>query len=61
MATALGRELANWVQTRNADTLDLPVTPLSKVPFHRFHRLGVRAAVIWKTVLDRLETRPAGR
>ena len=55
MATAMGKELSSWVLSRRAEDLAIPVTPLRTIPFHRFHRIGVRTAVWWHTLRDRIE------
>ena len=55
MATALGKQLSSWVLARQPEDLALPVTPMSTIPLHRFHRIGVRAAVWWRTLRDRYE------
>lgn len=57
MATAMGKQLASWVLSRESKDLAIPVTPLRTVPFHRFHRIGLRTAVWWKTLCDRIEAR----
>lgn len=54
LATAMGAELAAWAAGTPARDLALPVTPLSPVPFHRFHRLGVAVAGARAAALDRL-------
>lgn len=55
MATAMGKELSSWVLGRRAEDLAIPVTPLRSIPLHRFHRIGVRTAVWWHTLRDRIE------
>ncbi len=57
MATAMGAELAKWVLHRDADRLALPISPVHKIPLHRFHAIGVRALLKWREMLDRRETR----
>ncbi|MEL6794450.1 MAG: FAD-binding oxidoreductase, partial [Pseudomonadota bacterium] len=54
MATAMGKVMADWaLGTLEAD-LDYPVTPLREMPFHRFHRLGVKLTVARMKLMDRL-------
>ncbi len=61
LATALGKQLASWVLERRADHLAIPVTPLRRIPLHGFHRLGVRAAVWYKSLRDELESKTSRR
>ena len=51
MATAMGREVARLL---DGEEPDMPVTLLQPIPFHRFWRLGVAAAVLRGRVLDGL-------
>ena len=51
LATVMGGELAR--RALGEDTV-LPVTPPHPIPFHRFWRLGVAAAVAKGRVQDRL-------
>lgn len=55
LATAMGAQLSSWVLHRQANDLAIPVTPMRRIPLHRFHRIGVRAAVWWKELRDRRE------
>lgn len=55
MATAMGAQLASWVLNRSPSDLAIPVTPLRKIPLHRFHRMGVRTAVWWQERQDNRE------
>jgi glycine/D-amino acid oxidase-like deaminating enzyme len=51
LTTAMGGELAKRIA---GQPNVLPVTPPAPIPFHRFWRLGVAAAVAKGRVLDRL-------
>ena len=53
LQSALGRAIATYIATQDADALPLPVTPLRGIPFHRFHQAYVSALVAWYRVLDR--------
>jgi glycine/D-amino acid oxidase-like deaminating enzyme len=55
MATLMGRWLADRVQGVADRDAPFPVTPLRRVPFHRWRRPVLAAAVAWKRLLDRLE------
>ena len=54
MATAMGKVLATWASGRPHADLDFPVTPLRKIPFHRFYPFGVEARVAYYRLLDGL-------
>jgi len=54
LQTALGRAIATYIATQDADALPLPVTPLRGIPFHRFHQAYVSALIAWYRVLDRI-------
>ncbi len=55
LATAMGAQLSSWILHRKASDLAIPFTPMRRIPLHRFHRIGVRAAVWWKEFRDRRE------
>jgi glycine/D-amino acid oxidase-like deaminating enzyme len=57
MATACGKLLAERLSGRQADDLALPTTRLKPIPLHGLRNLALAGAVIWKDLLDRLETR----
>lgn len=57
MATACGRMMAGRLQGTPVEELPLPVTPVKPIPFHGFRRPGIAAAVFWKRLLDRWESR----
>ena len=54
MATAMGKVLADFAIGVPVADLDFPVTPLHRLPFHQFHRLGVTAKVAKYKLMDRL-------
>lgn len=53
MATMMGRILAAACRTSAMASLPYPVSNLSPIPFHMFHRLGVYALVGYYRMLDR--------
>ena len=53
MATAMGGQLARRLLGTPAEALDMPVQPIRPIPFHRFWRLGVAAAVAQGRMRDR--------
>ncbi|MGB1311881.1 MAG: NAD(P)/FAD-dependent oxidoreductase, partial [Leucothrix sp.] len=55
MSTVMGRLLAEAAMGKSKNDLPLPVTPIKKYPFHRFHRTGIRLLVPWKEYCDRKE------
>lgn len=55
MGSVMGQVLADYALGTPEDDLAFPVTTPKRYPFHRFHRLGVTAAVKWYGLLDRLE------
>jgi glycine/D-amino acid oxidase-like deaminating enzyme len=55
LMVTLGEALARSIVSGNRDDLPLPITPLRPIPFHRFRRLGVAAAIAWYRLLDALE------
>lgn len=52
---ALGARMAAFLAKGDRDALPLPPTPIRPIPFHRFRRVGVAAAIAWYRLLDRLE------
>ncbi len=54
LGTAMGRVLADWSAGKDAAALDFPVTAMAPMPFHGFHKLGVRAAVAVMRARDAL-------
>ncbi len=51
MGTAMGRQMALRIL---GQAVDMPVTPIRPIPFHRFWRLGVAARIIEGRARDRL-------
>jgi glycine/D-amino acid oxidase-like deaminating enzyme len=52
--TAMGAQLAAAAAGEPLEALALPVTPVPRLPFHRFWRLGVAAGVTYGRIRDRL-------
>ena len=61
MGSVMGQVLADYALGTPESDLAFPVTTPKRFPFHRFHRLGVAAAVKWYGLFDRLETLRAPR
>lgn len=55
LMTALGPRLAIYVAGGDGDALPFPVTPVRRIPFHRFRRIGLAGAITVYRTLDRLE------
>lgn len=55
MSNVMGRTLAERVLGADPDSLPFPITSISGFPFHAFKDVGVRAAMQWMRVRDRLE------
>lgn len=55
VSTSLGMCLAERALGAATEDLPVPVTPIMSVPFHRFHRLGVKLATTCKRWQDRLQ------
>ena len=51
MGTAMGRQLARRIM---GEGVDMPLTPILPIPFHRFWRMGVEAKIIQGRIRDRL-------
>jgi glycine/D-amino acid oxidase-like deaminating enzyme len=54
MATVMGREIARRLTGTPAEQLDMPVTSIAPIPFHRFWKLGVLAKLWEGRIRDRL-------
>lgn len=54
-ATSLGKAMAELVLGTNQDDVAIPVTPMRRIPFHRFRLPVIRAIAWWKGVQDRRE------
>jgi glycine/D-amino acid oxidase-like deaminating enzyme len=57
MATAMGRELANWAAGAAPDSLGFPVTKLKPMRLHPFSGTGARIAVQYLRALDAWDRR----
>jgi glycine/D-amino acid oxidase-like deaminating enzyme len=55
LMTALAPHLVDYAFDRNPEALPLPLTPIKPIPLHRFHRIGVGAAIGWYRMLDALD------
>jgi sarcosine oxidase len=55
MSGVVGRAMAAHMLGAREDELALPVTEISGYPFHRFHGIGVRAAMHWYNLRDNME------
>lgn len=54
-ATALGRVMATRLGGERPEALEYPVRDLKLIPFHRFHRHGVKMVMLWAALQDRLK------
>jgi glycine/D-amino acid oxidase-like deaminating enzyme len=54
MATAMGKLLAERALGKPLEDLDLPVTPITPMPFHRFWKVGVTARMLVGDVRQRI-------
>jgi glycine/D-amino acid oxidase-like deaminating enzyme len=59
MAAACGKLLAERLGGTPAEDLPLPAAPLRRIPFHGLRQPALTAAVAWKRLLDRWESRQA--
>jgi glycine/D-amino acid oxidase-like deaminating enzyme len=55
LMTALGERIAAYLAGGDAEAIPFPLTPIRPIPFHRFRRAGVAAAIAWYRMLDALE------
>jgi glycine/D-amino acid oxidase-like deaminating enzyme len=55
LSTVMGRLLAQTALGENPADLPIPVGPIKKYPFYRFHKAGIKIAVAWKEIQDRRE------
>jgi glycine/D-amino acid oxidase-like deaminating enzyme len=53
LSSAIGAELASVLAGAPAESFVLPVSPVRRIPLHRFWRLGVNARVAYGRLLDR--------
>ncbi len=54
LSSAMGAELATVLAGAPIDSFPLPVSPVRRMPLHRFWRLGVNARVAYGRLLDNL-------
>lgn len=54
MATVMGKEIARRLTGTAANRLDMPVSPIKPIAFHRFWRIGVTWKMLEGRVRDRL-------
>ncbi|MGA2343595.1 MAG: hypothetical protein ABSG29_10425 [Steroidobacteraceae bacterium] len=54
LSSAMGAELASVLAGAPVEGFPLPVSPVRRMPLHRFWRLGVNARVAYGRLLDRL-------
>lgn len=52
LQTAMGRAMAEYVATGDADALPLPPVPIQPLPLHALHRLYVSAVITWYRMND---------
>ncbi len=52
LQSAMGRAIAAYIATGDADTLPLPPTPIAPLPLHALHRLYVSAIIGWYRLSD---------
>ena len=53
LSSAIGAELAAVLAGAPAESFALPVSPVRRIPLHRFWRLGVKTRVAYGRLLDR--------
>jgi glycine/D-amino acid oxidase-like deaminating enzyme len=52
LQSAMGRAMAAYIATGDADCLPLPLTPVAPLPLHALHRLYVSAIIAWYRLSD---------
>ncbi len=55
MGTAMGAEIARRITGTPADELDMPVSPIRPIPFHRFWRIGAAARIAYGRARNALQ------
>jgi glycine/D-amino acid oxidase-like deaminating enzyme len=55
LMTALGARLAIYAASGDERDLPFPVTPVRRIPFHRFRRIGLAGMIACYRTLDRLQ------
>ncbi|WCS25616.1 FAD-binding oxidoreductase [Methylobacterium sp. NMS14P] len=52
LQSAMGRAMASYIATGDADSLPLPLTPIEPLPLHGLNRLYVSAIIAWYRLRD---------
>jgi len=52
LQTAMGKAMAEYIATSNAEALPLPFAPIAPIPFHGLQRVYVGAVVTWYRLTD---------
>ncbi|HEV2551231.1 MAG TPA: FAD-binding oxidoreductase [Stellaceae bacterium] len=52
LQTAIGKAMADYVASGNADALPLPLTPIAPIPLHFLQRAYVAATIAWYRLTD---------
>lgn len=52
LQSAMGRAIATYIATGDADSLPLPLSPVKPLPLHALHRLYVSAIIAWYRLSD---------
>lgn len=52
LQSTMGRAIAAYIATADADALPLPITPIERLPLHTLHRLYVSAVIAWYRLRD---------
>ena len=55
LKTAMGRAIANYIATSDANALPLPPSPIRRIPVHALNKLYLAAFINWYRLIDRLE------
>jgi glycine/D-amino acid oxidase-like deaminating enzyme len=52
LQTAMGKAMAEYIATDDAEALPLPFSPVKPLPFHALHKLYVSAVITWYRMTD---------
>jgi glycine/D-amino acid oxidase-like deaminating enzyme len=52
LQTAMGKHMAEYVVTRNRESLPFPVVPIKPLPLHPLHKAYVSAIIAWYRITD---------
>ena len=52
LQTAMGKAMAEYIATGDAEALPLPLSPIASIPFHFLQRAYLAAAVTWYRFRD---------